>query len=791
MTDTTERLEAAAPGDGGPAAAVAQIRQLAAAVMGGKGRGWATLRWVGMVVLAYVAVKVTFGSSPTQLISGISLGALYGLIGVGIILIYRTARIINFAAAATGAVPAIAALLLDVEKHVSYLLVLPLALLGAPLFGAVTDVLVIRRFQRSPRLILTVVTIGVAQSFAALGFFVPVWLGAKAGEIPNVPTPWDTFQIHNGRGEPVLTGNQLFALAVTVVLAVGLSAFLRYTRMGIALRASAENADRASLLGIPVKRVQTMAWAFAGLLGGMAIFVQAPLIGVPNDATLGFDTLLYGLAAAVVGRMEKIGVTLGAGMFVGVVVSGSVTKSGDSSVAAALMLPLILVALLLQRGTLSRAYDAGVSTWQSVKEFRPIPAELRNVREVAVARAATYAVVAALLIVPPFVVGGPNLPSLTLLPIYGIVAVSLVILTGWAGQISLGQFGLVGVGAEIAGGLIANHNIDFFAAVALGVLAGAVAAVVIGLPAVRIQGLYLAVTTLAFGYAMADYGLNSHYWVGKHLLPSGYTAHLDRPQLYQRINLESGKTFYFVCVVALLLAVAAATSFRRNRSGRVLIAVRDNQRAAGAYAINTTRTRLAAFAVSGGIAGLAGVLLAYSEHNVIQGSYNVLYSIGVFLAAVIGGLSSLPWAVAGTVAYEALQVFAPRLDHILGPTLTAVLPLILTGPGLVLNLLQYPGGLAEMGFQGRDRFLRWVAGRHDILVPSLVADRRTEQQDSADAIRRAEHHTEETGVAPGEIACPQCGKVMALVEAAEHAHFRAGPKRRSRAKAAESVEVEA
>ena len=102
----------------------------------------------------------------------------------------------------------------------------------------------------------------------------------------------------------MLTGNQIAALVTVVVLSIALAAFLRYTRVGIALRASAENADRASLLGIPVKRVQTVAWMAAGVLAAMAIFVQSPLIGVPNDATLGFDSLLYGLAAAVVARID-------------------------------------------------------------------------------------------------------------------------------------------------------------------------------------------------------------------------------------------------------------------------------------------------------------------------------------------------------------------------------------------------------------------------------------------------------------------------------------------------------
>src|SRR5438552_3487274 len=223
-------------------------------------------------------------------------------------------------------------------------------------------------------------------------------------------------------------------------------------------------------------------------------------------------------------------------------------------------------------------------------------------------------------------------------------------------------------------------------------------------------------------------------------MPSGFTAHLDRPLLYGRIDLENDRTFYFTCVAFLAVAMLVAFSFRKNRSGRVLIAARDNQRAAPSYAINLVRARLAAFAVSGGTAGMAGVLFAYAQHNVIPGRYRVANSIAIFLATVIGGLTSVPWAVVGAVSVEALTLFGPRLQHVLGETLTSVLPLLALGPLLILNLYFYPGGTAEANFKLRDKFLRWVAKRHDILVPSLVADRRVETGEAdTELIEGAEH----------------------------------------------------
>jgi branched-chain amino acid transport system permease protein len=679
-------------------------------------------RRAGLSLLFVLVVDLAFGLTPFIFVNGVALGALYGIVGVALVLVYKTSRIINFAAAAVGAVPAITAVLLSTSQHVSYLLTMPIAVVGGLLSGALTEILVMRRFKRTSRLIVTVVTIGVAQGFAALGFFIPIWFGEKATGVPKVETPWQGFQINNGSGNPILTGNQVFAFGVVLVLTFGLMLFLKRSRMGIALRAAAENGDRAELLGIPVDRVNTVAWAIAGLLSAMAIFSIAPLYGVPGDATLGFQTLLYGLAAAVVARMENLGLALLMGMGIGLVIISSVANTGSNDLASAIMLPIILAALLVQRRSRSRAIDADASSWQAVAVFRPVPLELRNVPEVQRARALLLIAPVALAILLPYVLTKPSLPGLQLLPIVGIIAVSLVILTGWAGQISLGQYGLVGIGAAAAGGLIGRHNIDFFAAIGIGIAAGALTAVVIGLPAVRIRGLFLAVTTLAFGFAIQNYVLKTSHWVGKHIMPDPLAATIRRPTLYGKFDLEDDRAFYFLCLGFLLLVLAAAMSFRRHHSGRMLIALRDNQRAATSYSIAPVRTRLAAFAISGGIAGLAGVLFAYQQHNVIPGTYDVLSSVSVFLAAAVGGLGSLAFATLSVIAFQATLVWGPMAWHHLGESISSVIPLILTGPLLVLNLYANPGGLAGWAFAERDKWLRRVARKHGIHVPSLLAD---------------------------------------------------------------------
>lgn len=767
----------------GPADAAGRALAGVRSLLSGSGKGRGPARYAAIAVAYLLFMNVVVGLSASNILNGIALGSLYGIVGVALVLVYRTNRVINFAAAALGAVPAITALLLTTTVGISYVITLPVAIVGGLAIGALTDIVVMRRFATSARLIATVVTIGLAQTFGILGFFLPVWFGERADAPPTVETPWAGLQYASERGEPILTGNQVFAFLVVGLLTGGLALFFSRTRMGIAVRASAENAERAALLGVPVKRVGTVAWALAGLLSSMAIFAQAPLIGVPSDATLGLDTLLYGLAAAVIAGLDKMGTALFAGTGIGILIFASVAKTGSNNLASAMMLGIILVALLARRGTLSRAQDSGVSTWQTVKAFRPVPSELRDVPEVRLARFALLGFAVAVAGLAPYLAGENNLASLSLLPIYGIIGVSLVVLTGWAGQISLGQFGLVGIGAAVSGGIATDHNIDFFVACLLGIGAGAIVAVLIGLPAIRIQGLYLAVTTLAFGFAMENYILNKEYRIGDLLLPDGFAANLVRPKLYGRWDLESDRAFYYVCVAGLALTMAAALAFRNNRSGRVLIATRDNQRAAASYAVNPIRIRLAAFAVSGGMAGLAGTLFAYLQHGVVPGSFDVLSSLFVFLAACVAGLTSVWAAVVGVILFQAAVLFLPFVFQSLGEKYAEVLPLMLTGPFLILQLYQTPGGLAGAAFEIRDKYLRRIADKHGIHVPSLVADRRVEDAEGNTTELSAEpdaslevaaaHGHEVLEERPQSLACPVCDEPLTIETFSTHEHLRA------------------
>ncbi|MEY2419785.1 MAG: branched-chain amino acid transport system permease protein livM, partial [Actinomycetota bacterium] len=505
----------------------------------------------------------------------------------------------------------------------------------------------------------------------------------------------------------------------------------RATDIGLAVRGTAENADRAALLGIPIKRVSTVVWMLAAALSSLSIFLRVPIVGLPVGVFVGPVFLLYGLAAAVIARMESFSTALLAGVSLGVIEQTLYYFSRDPNVAGALILPIVLGAMLLQRDKLSRGQDTGVSTWALAKEFRPIPPELRNVPVVVWTRFVLAAGALALLL---FGYGGLAFKQQILasvVVIYAIVAVSLVILIGWAGQISLGQWGIAGIGAMVAGNLAAHHNADFFVALIVAGVVGALVAVVIGLPALRITGLYLAVTTLAFGITVQNYLLSPVYFRGV-LPPHG--SGVTRPMLYGRFDLTSDRTFYYVCLIMLGLCLASARALRRSSAGRVIIAVRDNPKGAQSYSVNASRAKLWAFAISGFWASIAGALFAYQQGAVNAAAFSPELSLTLLIVVVIGGVTSLPGALLGTIYIGILKYgdISPSGQ------------LLATGFGALLLLLVFRAGLAQIFYGIRDSALRWVAERQGIVVPSLLADVRTDDETAdRDVLSAAAHSAEE------------------------------------------------
>jgi branched-chain amino acid transport system permease protein len=637
---------------------------------------------------------------------GLITGTVTALLAIGLILLYRSNRFINFAYGAMGSMVGVLSVALYKEHGLSYWAMLPLAVTGGLINGALIEMLVIRRFANSSRLILTVASIGLAQLLGGLEF-----LGAKKlgflSLTGGISVPIRSISID--LGDKTLGGDEVLIMLVVPFVILGLTYFLLRTDAGVAIRAAAENSDRALLLGIPVRRLSTIVWALAGGLSALTYVLKVPFSGVVPGVANGPTVLLPGLAAAVVARMESLPIAFAAGLGLGIVEQTVRWNStGSPSFVNVAYFAVILLALLLQRGRLSRALDNVTSSWNSASVVKPVPVELRHLPEVRYPKAGLIALVAVAFIAIP---GGWS-SSQQLLSAFAIVwamvAVSLVVLTGWGGHISLGQFGLVGVGAIVTANVIEKWHGDFFVALLLSALAGAVGALLVGLPALRIKGLFLAVTTLAFAIMLDSYFFNTDRFSS--ILPTT----VKRPLLWQRFELAHNYDMYLTCLGFLGLSMLAAMGVRKARSGRVVIATRDNQRAADAAAVNTTAVKLSAFLLAGAIAGVAGGLHVLIQQGLAQNTYSPVDSITVFSTAVIGGLGSLGGAISGVLLFRWLETITALGD----------LRLLLTGTGLLVVLYALPGGFGQLFISLRDRYLRRVANRRGILVPSLVADKR-------------------------------------------------------------------
>ena len=496
------------------------------------------------------------------MIQGVVIGGLTSLIAFGLALTYRSNRIINFAQGDLGGVPASLAVLLILESGVSYFLAFPIAIVTGLALGAVVEFLFIRRFRKAPRLILTVVTIGVSQILAGVAFALPRAFGLTTPP-QDFPSPF-TFEF--SIGQTVFHANEVVAMLVVPIVIVALGAFFRYTRIGIAVRASAENADRAALLGVPVMRIQTVVWMIATVLATIAIFLRAGIVGLPLGSVLGPTILIRALAAAVIGRMEKLPTIFVASLALGVVEACIVFSTKAVLVDPVLFLVVLGALLLQRRGATGRVSEDEQSTWQASRQVRPIPKELASLPEVVWGRRVAKTVGVIALFALPLILNEGQINLAAVVLIFAMVGISLVVLTGWAGQVSLGQVAFVGVGAAVGGYLTASRGWDIAWALPGAGLAGAAAAMIIGLPALRVRGLYLAVVTLAFALATSSYFLDPDF---VHWIPT--TAdRIDRPDLFGEVSLASETRMYVFVVVIFLLSIWMTNGLRHSRAGRVL-----------------------------------------------------------------------------------------------------------------------------------------------------------------------------------------------------------------------------
>jgi ABC-type branched-subunit amino acid transport system ATPase component/ABC-type branched-subunit amino acid transport system permease subunit len=619
---------------------------------------------------------------PVLLLGAIT-GMTYGILAVGLVLIYRSNRIINFA---HGEIGAFAAAILGVTVTrwgVPYWVAFPVALAIAAGVGSLSEIVVIRRLRNAPPVMSIVATLGLAQFL--LLFSLVVNNQASAGRLFPQPAFLPQFDV----GALRVTHAYSAMLFLTPLVVAGLVWFLRKSRAGLAIRASAANPDAARMAGVFAGRMSTLAWAIAGAVSAFTAILVLPTRGFANAQFLGPGLLMRALAAAVIANMVSLPIALGAGLAVGILEQVLLWNYPRGGLVEAVLFVIILIALLVQRRQGS-GRDEEKGSWVAVQPWPPLPERLRSLWTIRNLGRIVAGVALAVALVMPVLTTNATSVTLVVIMAFAMVGLSVGIVTGLGGQLSLGQFALAGVGATVSYVVTfqtGNYLLGFLAA---GLSAAAVS-LVIGLPALRIRGLMLAVTTLGFALATQGWLFQQSWMLGEGVDPG-------RPLIGHTV-FDTGKKYYLFALIPLVVTVWLASNVWRSGVGRRLRSIRDNESAARAFTIRATSVKLQAFVLSGFLAGVGGAVYGHALSRLSPTAFPIGSSIDVAAMAVLGGIGLLAGPIIGAFYIIGIPQFLP-LDNA-GLAATAL--------GWLVLILYFPGGIAQMINPLRNRLIDFLA----------------------------------------------------------------------------------
>ncbi|MHB8717565.1 MAG: ABC transporter permease [Candidatus Dormibacteria bacterium] len=672
---------------------------------------------------------------------GIAAGAPLALQGIGMLLVYRSNRIINFAQPALGVAGGLIFYELWSQRVfillwgklcscmpndlayapwgwmlANFLLAALVGLVVGPAMGWLVYALVIRRFEKDPPLVLTMLSVALAYLiFAVAGFIwtavaqaaAGVQAGGGAGSVQSSTGADLPLDLIVGVDGTLLHLQALLGVFSVLAVAGGIGLLLKRSSVGVGLRAASDDLTRARTLGIKTGQVKGLVWGIAGAVSALAA-VLGNFVGQPHLSTsdpIDTTTLVELLAIVIIARLRSIPVVVLAAFSIGVIKTALTFTSGTESLFLGLLCPLIAVFLFLQRERMSRAEQELATSWPAANEVRPVPRELAPLPPVRRVQRIGIVVGAMVLLGYPWVTSPAQTISASQAMVYAMVALSLLVLSGWAGQISLGQFALAVVGGFVTTMLTGVAGWPWWIAILAGGAAGTGAATLVAFPALRLPGLYLAATTLALNLTMTSLVLGPAF-LGQYL-----PATLDRPKVLG-LDTADERVFYYLLLALLVALTYGVMRVRRSRSARAVIACRDNELAAQSFGISVARARLQAFALSGFLAAMAGGLFAFAEHGVHPADFSIAISLQIFLVTLAGGLGSVWGPLIGMAFYALLTTFLPGYAG------------LISSAGVVVLFMFFPAGLGGMVFAVRDAWLRRVARRNKIVVPSLLADLR-------------------------------------------------------------------
>ena len=640
----------------------------------------------------------------SQLIfNGVITGLVTGVLAMGMVLVYRSTRVVNFAVGNLGLVGASLLPLLILDYGFPFWPTFALCIAAGTLLGSIVELTVIRRLFHSPRVIVLVATVGIAQLAQGISRSYPE-IDAPGKKYPTpVSTVWtDVLGLR-------ITGPQVSIIVVVPLVAIGLGWMLHRTTFGKAVEASADNTSLSRLSGVNPKIVSTFVWTVAGFLSTLSIILLSAQGGsVGGLESLGPLTLARAMVAFVLAGMRSFQWALIFGALIGV--GEAVLRFNflaEPGLADFIGFVLVLAVIYVQ----SRANpDDGVFAF-APKVRRP-PDRVRQIWWIRHMSLIVGAIVLTSAVVVPLIITRPSRHLLyASILAFAICAMSLTVITGWAGQLSLSQMSFAGLGALIAAALTRGFELDvwivdfrapalpFLVSIPIAAVIVAMLAVVIGLGALRVRGLRLAVTTFVFAVAAQQ------YLYRRPILSDGNPTSVSfrRGTLFG-LDLGGQRAYYYLCLGALVVVFTVIARLRRSGIGRTTIAVRDNPDAASGYTVAPARTKLVAFALAGGIAAVGGALLAGLLQNIpfTERYFLVDDSLQLVGMVVIGGIGSVVGPIVGAIWIIGLPAFFP--DNELVPFFTSSI-------GLLVIVMYFPGGFAQIGYAVRKLLFDWAARR--------------------------------------------------------------------------------
>jgi ABC-type branched-subunit amino acid transport system permease subunit len=704
------------------------------------------------------------------LLLGLGSGATYAILGQGLVLKYRSAGVVDFAHGAVAMFIAYVFINLrsfgQLELPVVLIphqislnggaglntgLAIVISLVYAAVFGLVLYVVVYRPLRSASPLTRVCASVGVMlalQAIAVLNYSTePV---ATNSIFPSGPLSVAKITFPEDR---------LYFTGVVVIISVALALIYKFSRFGLATRAGAENDRGAALTGISATMVAGQNWVIATVLAGVAGILIAPVASLdPTSYTL---FVVPALAAALIGRFQSFWITALAGLLLGCAQSEIDklitvwTWLPQQGLSDALPFAVIIVVMALRSRTVfARGGDAAERNPSVGRPHSPL-------------RTAAICFVAGvlLMVVLNSVLRFAFISSLTVT----CIALSVVVLTGYVGQVSLAQMSLAGIGGFMLGHISTSWHIGFPWSLILAGLCAVPVGLVIGLPALRLRGVNLAVVTLGFAAAMdAVLFTNLSFTGGTAGLP------IPAPRIPGlNLAITQGKSYptlifgVLVLIVVILLGLLVAR-LRRGPAGRMLLAIRSNERAAGSVGINVAQGKLMAFGLAAFIAGVGGALTGYMQGELTADSFAAFTSIGLLAIVFVAGVGRISGAVVAGIMFSAAGLFVTFLNIHLN---VGKYQAIVAGIALVLTAVQNPDGITSTSTgKGPAVALEKLRGRFAGEYQKRMADRgRAAVPEGANAGQAA---VPGAGAVPGPgagaVPAPGAGGSGSSVEGDEH-----------------------